>query len=84
MLAQERGGDLSQMLRKGGFLGECGGTKGKFRGVVTLPQSHTGHLQARLSGLGCPTSDRAFLGSCFGCSEPSALLWEGQGWGVAG
>lgn len=54
VLAQERGGDLSQMLRKEGFLGECGDTTGKFRGLVTLPQSHTGHLQARLSGTQVP------------------------------
>lgn len=39
MLVQERRGEVSQTPGKKDFLGEFGDTKGKFRGVVTLPKA---------------------------------------------
>lgn len=42
---------MSEALGKEGFLGECGDTKGKFRGAVT-PQSRMRCLQQGPVGLG--------------------------------
>ena len=51
-------GSVFQTLGKEGFSGECGDTKGKFRGDVTLPKATEGTSKQGPLGLRCPTCER--------------------------
>lgn len=65
-------GSVFQTLGKEGFSGECGDTKGKLRGDVTLPKATQGASKQGPLGLRCPTRER----ECAGTHMRSVgLLW---------